>query len=126
MKTILITAATTLFVSLSAFATDASGTWTKKAHVIKGGWKIENRQVDLSNFSTKGAPDLKIFLSPLSASELNNKNATKGSLLVAKLKSTRGNQSYVLPQGADLSKYKTILIHCQKYSKLWGVASLFS
>jgi hypothetical protein len=31
------------------------------------------------SFSTKKAPDLKIFLSPLPASELTNKNATKGA-----------------------------------------------
>lgn len=124
MKTTLITAATALLMTLSVLAQDATGTWSKKANAIKGSWKIENHQLALEGFSTKGAPDLKIFLSPLSASELNNKNATKGAKLVAKLKSPKGNQAYALPKDLDLSKYKTILIHCEKYSKLWSVSSL--
>ena len=124
MKTILIATAALTLVSLSSFAQDTSGTWTKKSFAIKGSWKIENQEISLSNFSTKAAPDLKVFLSPLSASDLNNKNATTGAILVSKLQSVKGNQRYALPEGTDLSKYKSILIHCQKYSKLWGAASL--
>ena len=59
---------------------------------MKGSWKIENKQVILSSFSTKKAPDLKVFLSPLPASELTNKNATKRAVPVSKLKSVKGNQ----------------------------------
>ena len=124
MKSILIATATVLLLAISAIAQDAKGTWTKKSYAAKGTWKIENNQITLNNLSTKGAPDLKIFLSPLSAKELNNKTATKGAKLVAKLKSPKGNQTYTLPKGVKLSKYKTVIIHCEKFSKLWAVAPL--
>ena len=124
MKTTLTLALTFLLVTGSLWADSLTGTWTKKNHSIKGTWTIENQVVALKDFSTKSAPDLKIFLSPLEPHELTNKNATKGARLVAKLKSTKGNQSYALPEGVDLTKYKSIIIHCQRYSKLWSVASL--
>ena len=106
-----------------------SGTWTKKTYGIDGEWKIVQEGgktfVELdAKFSTKKAPDLKIFLSPLPLSEVGDKNATNGSVLISPLDSHQGAQRYALPEGTDLSKFKTIMIHCEKYSKLWGGASL--
>ena len=123
MKSILITMVTVILAA-SLHAQEAYGTWTKKSHRVQGTWKIENSQVALENLSTKSAPDLKIFVSPLSVDQLNNKNATKGAQLVAVLKSSKGSQTYALPKGLDLTKYKSIIIHCQRYSKLWGAAAL--
>jgi len=76
------------------------------------------------DFSTRNAPDLKIFLSPLSASEVKNKTAVPGSLLIAPLQSNKGQQSYVVPAGTDLSQYKSVIIHCEAYTKLWSAADL--
>ena len=101
-----------------------SGTWKKKANSIKGTWKIEDGKVKLTGFSTKGAPDLKIFLPPTEPGKLKSKNVTSGAKLVAKLKSDKGDQTYALPKGVDLSIYKSIIIHCERYTKLWGVGSL--
>lgn len=108
----------------AAVAAERSGTWSKKSHSIKGTWTIDGDTLSLEGFSTKRAPDLKIFLSPKPLAELNNKNATDGALLVAKLKSAKGDQSYTLPDGADLSKFKTVIVHCERYSKLWGGSAL--
>jgi len=43
---------------------------------------------------------------------------------VAALKSNKGDQFYSLPPDLDLTAYKSIIIHCKKYTKLWGAASL--
>jgi len=106
-----------------------SGNWTKKSFKAEGTWSIveigDKRFVRLSeDFSTKRAPDLKIFLSPSTAGDASNKNATKGSILVSELTSNSGAQEYALPDGLDLSAYKSILIHCEQYSKLWSAADL--
>ncbi len=124
MKASLLATIAVLISVASAFSQEATGKWTKKAHAIKGTWKIDANQIVLKDFATKKAPDLKLFLSPRTVSELNNQNAVKGSILVAKLKSSKGDQSYALPKGVDLSKYKTVIIHCERYSKLWGAAAL--
>jgi len=101
-----------------------TGSWTTKSNSIKGTWKIEGNKLKLYSLSTKSAPDLKVFLSPNSLSSLKNSNATSGAVQIAKLAAPKGNQTYTLPKGTDVSNYKTIIIHCEKYSKLWGGSSL--
>ena len=122
-----------LLLSGVAFAAEPEvlwqGTWTQKNYAIDGGWRIvqegETRTVVLTDdFSTRRAPDLKIFLSPLPLEDLNNRNATAASVLVATLEKHKGAQRYAIPAGIDLNDFKTLLIHCEQYSKLWGGASL--
>jgi len=60
----------------------------------------------------------------LSATEVKNKTAVPGSLLIAPLKSNKGAQSYVIPAGTDLSQYKSVIIHCEAYTKLWSASDL--
>jgi len=47
-----------------------------------------------------------------------------GSLLIAPLQSNKGAQTYVIPAGTDLSNYKSVIIHCEAYTKLWSAADL--
>ena len=106
-----------------------SGVWTKKSFKASGQWEIYSANgatfIRLSSdFNTQRAPDLKIFLSPLSASETTGRNATKGSLLVSPLRSNSGAQAYRIPDGVDINEFKSVLIHCEAYSKLWSVADL--
>lgn len=112
----------------AAAALGQSGKWTKKTNSINGTWSISEsggkKVLSLKGFKTANAPDLKIFLSPKTASAVSSKNATQGSVLVAKLKSNKGDQKYTLPANVDLSKYKSVVIHCEKYSKLWGAGKL--
>ncbi|MEM8988551.1 MAG: DM13 domain-containing protein [Pseudomonadota bacterium] len=107
----------------------AEGTWTKKSFKIQGGWSIVEKDgayvVKLDEaFRTKNAPDLKIFLSPLSVSDLKNKNAIDGAVFVEKLASNKGAQTYEIPAGTDLSQFQSIIIHCEAYTKLWGAATI--
>lgn len=106
----------------------ASGTWTKKSHKISGTWSIVDngttKEIRLKGFSTRKAPDLKLFFSPQTANNATNKNATAGSRLVVKLKAAKGDQTYAIPDGVDLSSFQSVLIHCERYSKLWGAADL--
>lgn len=106
-----------------------SGSWTKKTFKSSGTWSIYSEgdatYVKLSaDFRTRNAPDLKIFLSPLAASDTTGNNATDGSVLVAPLTSNAGEQIYLIPDGVNLADYSSILIHCEQYSKLWSAADL--
>lgn len=124
MKTI-TSLVTIIFLALSASAaTAASNTWTKKSYAAKGTWEITDGQIKLIDFSTKKAPDLKIFLSPQSLESITNKNAINGAKLISKLESHKGDQSYQIPDGVNTSEYKTVIIHCEKYRKLWCGADL--
>lgn len=105
------------------------GTWTNGGYSIAGGWRIveegEARFVILDDeFATRQAPDLKIFLSPLPLDEIGNRNATTGSLLVAALERHSGAQRYPLALDVDLGAFRSIVMHCQRFSKFWGGATL--
>ena len=107
----------------------AEGKWTKKTASIGGSWSIleenGNRFLVLSDdFKTKKAPDLKLFLSSLDLSAIDGSNATSHAVLIANLKSVQGGQRYPIPGDIDLNKYSTLLLHCEKYSKVWGGATV--
>ena len=115
--------------TLAAEQTLAQGSWTTKGYDIAGQWKIVQEEGKLfvvldPAFRTKKAPDLKIFLSPKPLAQLNNRNATQDSLRVGPLQKSRGAQRLEIPSGTSLDEYKTVLIHCEKFSKLWGGAAL--
>ncbi len=68
------------------------------------------------NFSSSTGPDLKVYLSqkPEPASFIN----------LGDLKSTNGNQVYEILDKPDVTKYRFVLIHCEKYNHLYGSAEL--
>lgn len=105
------------------------GTWVDKKYSISGGWSIE-KQGDQhvikfsDDFKTKGGPDLKVFLSPQTIEDVTGKTATLDSIMIAILRQTSGAQEYVLPATIDVSQFKSLLIHCEAYSVLWGGANL--
>jgi len=124
-------AALALLASNNALSAEvvASGSLIEKQKSITGDWSIEQDGEDrfivlADNFKSKSGPDLKTFLSPASLSEVTGKTATKGSVFLSELKSTKGIQRYPIPQDIDLAQYKSLLIHCEKYAILWGGGEL--
>ena len=108
-----------------------SGTlWEKHSNAIEGEFRIVERTdgtralVLSSDFSTKAGPDLKLVLSPRERESVTRKNVLAQSHVVAAMRSPRGAQEYELPGSVDLSRYKTLAVHCEKYTKLWGAVEL--
>ncbi|MFK8017134.1 MAG: DM13 domain-containing protein, partial [Gammaproteobacteria bacterium] len=75
-------------------------------------------------FKTRNAPDLKLFLSPRAAGDVTPDNAVEGSVLISKLRKAKGAQRYALPDDLDLAQFETLVLHCEQYTKLWGVSPL--
>lgn len=128
-KTRLIIISLGALFNLSVLASEPEGAlfWIKKSQSIKGSWSIEVKEdgeylILSDDFKTRKGPDLKLLLSTLSSAEVNGKNASEGSLFISELESNKGGQSYKLPKG--YTDYSTLLIHCEKYSKLWGASDL--
>ena len=131
-----------LLLSMAAQAQSvvAQGDWRKADYDVMGQWRItqqgERLFVDLGDdFETNHGPDLHILLSPRPFDELTNANAARDALVVGLLRTTddallfkkmRGAQRLSIPDGARLSDYKSILIHCVRYSHLWAGADLDS
>jgi len=106
-----------------------SGSWVNKDYKVHGEWSIEQRgdqRVIKFNdkFKTKKGPDLKVFLSPQTIDDVTGATATDGALLVSALTNNKGEQEYVLPEGVEITDYKSLLIHCEAFSVLWGGGEL--
>ena len=103
--------------------------FVKKKKKIKGAWSVvqENGKTLIrfsDDFKTKNGPDLKVFLSPQSIADVTGETALEGAVLLGLLKSTKGAQDYVLPEGVSLSDFSSVLIHCEAYTILWGGGQL--
>ncbi len=104
---------------------EISYNFIKKHYSITGNAKIiktsdETEIVFSEDFETRSGPDLKVYLSKLSISDLKDASVGPNSLKLGVLKSRKGAQSYVIPEDISLKNYKSIVIHCEAYSKLWG------
>ena len=119
LTTVLMAFAIWIGASATAYAeTITEGTWTKKSNKIKGSWAIEQREdgaylVLDEDFKTRNAPDLKFMLTNNTVATVNGKNATQDALFIKNLKSTKGTQSYRLPD--NYGDYSTLLLHCEQF-----------
>ena len=113
-------------LALPARAGDASasGQWSKAEVKTSGSWSLEGRTLSLTGLSTKSGPDLKLILSPHAFDDLTSANAMTGAVVISPLKSHRGDQVYTLPANLDLSKYHSLGIHCEKFTKLFAKSAL--
>ncbi len=50
--------------------------------------------------------------------------AVEGARDLGALKGNKGNQQYVLPAGADLSRYRSVVIWCRAFSAAFARARL--
>lgn len=129
IATALVFGLTMVSLAPQASADDLGGGWTKRYQKIQGSWSIvetaEGRFLELDDaFKTRRAPDLKLFLSPRAAADVTPNNAVDGSVLISKLRKARGGQRYELPADLDLEQFETLVLHCEQYTKLWGVSPL--
>ncbi len=109
---------------------EANNHFVKKRYSIKGMWSVsqEDGQTIIQfneDFKTKGGPDLKLYLSSNSLEDLESGTVEASSVKLSVLKSNRGAQSYIIPEDIDLSNYKSVVIHCEAFSVLWGGFNLY-
>lgn len=96
---------------------------------LKGDWQIQTIEsktyiVLADNFRAKEGPDVKIFLSPIEASQITGKNAAEGSAFIHLVSDFDGANRIEIPAGIDVNAYKSLVFHCEEYSVLWGVSPL--
>ena len=84
------------------------------------------RDLRLTDFMTSNGPDVHVVLAQ-SADEGLKQNFVKGeldSVELGLLKANQGDQNYDLPGSADLSKYDAVVIYCERFHAVFGVAKL--
>lgn len=75
-----------------------------------------SRFLRFENFKASNGPDLFVYLATDETAE--------DFVSLGDLKGNIGNQNYMIPPGADLSNYDTVLIWCKQFSVLFGSAEL--
>jgi Electron transfer DM13 len=82
-----------------------------------------SRFLRFENLDTSNGPDLRVYLSEIPASDdwfaYGERFVDLGAL-----KGNRGNQNYELPVDLNLSRYKSAVIWCRRFTVGFGVAPL--
>jgi len=84
------------------------------------------RDLRLTDFMTSNGPDVHVVLAQ-STDESLKQDFVKGQLNnveLGLLKANQGNQNYDLPDSADLSRYDAVVIYCERFHAVFGVAKL--
>jgi len=85
-----------------------------------------NRYLRLTDFSTSNGPDVHVLLARNDDKNLEHE-AAEGPLDTVELGSLKGNQgdqNYDLPTSVDLKKYNAVVIYCERFHAVFGVARL--
>ena len=80
----------------------------------------------LSDFTTSNGPDVHVLLVRAEGKALESE-LVKGdldSVELGVLKGNQGDQNYDLPKAADLNKYQAVVIYCERFHAIFGVAKL--
>jgi hypothetical protein len=108
-----------------------TGVLTGRAHPTSGRasvYQTPNGKLDLrlTDFMTSNGPDVHVLLAQSSDAKLT-KDFVKGelnSIELGPLKANQGDQNYDLPGSADLSRYDAVVIYCERFHAIFGVAKL--
>lgn len=82
------------------------------------------REVQFTGFEVTNGPDLEVWLSahpdPSSSSDVAN----NPWFALGQLRGNIGDQAYAIPEGVDLSAYRSVVIWCERFGVLFSPASL--
>jgi hypothetical protein len=78
--------------------------------------------VRLENLDTSNGPDVHVTLSP--APSTGGDRDYGDYLDLGSLKGNRGNQNYTVPAGTDLTRFRSVVIWCKRFTVGFGVAPI--
>jgi len=80
----------------------------------------------LTNFKTSNGRDVHVIL-VAAKDAMDDANFLKDNMEkveLGKLKGNAGNQSYEIPAGTDLTRFRTVSIYCERFNANFGAAPL--
>jgi hypothetical protein len=119
------------FVSSSDSQPLYTGLLTGIAHATSGRASIYQagdgkRDLRLTDFTTSNGPDVHVLLAQSTGESLTKEFVKDGlnSRELGLLKANQGDQNYDLPDSVDLQKYNSVVIYCERFHVVFGVAKL--
>jgi hypothetical protein len=108
-----------------------TGTLEGKAHQTSGRATVyktpDGKQyLRLTDFTTSNGPDLHVLLARGEDQNLNQEivKAELDSVELGLLKGNQGDQNYDLQMPVDLQKFNAVVIYCERFHAIFGVAKL--
>ncbi|NIA69522.1 DM13 domain-containing protein [Pelagibius litoralis] len=109
----------------------ASGTFSDADTAHKGRGTVTvfqgqdgRRTLRFTDFEVTNGPDLKVWLVAADTVAQSSDVSNSAWLALGRLKGNIGDQNYDIPAEADLSKYKSVVIWCERFGVLFSPASL--
>ena len=95
---------------------------TAEIHQLSDG----KRELRITDLKTAEGPDLRVYL--IAAEDATDDDAFKEaeSVELGKLKRSRGDQTYQVPDELDLTKYRAVTIWCEPFGVNFATAPLTS
>ena len=80
----------------------------------------------LTDFSTSNGPDVHVLLARSGDKNLTQEIVTRtfDTVELGPLKGNQGDQNYDLPASADLGQYNAVVVYCERFHAIFGVARL--
>lgn len=103
----------------------STGSFTSKAHPTSGEALIVvqpdgSRLVRLQGLDTDNGPDLRLVLS----AGAPGSGSYDDRIELAELKGNKGDQNYQVPADVDLTRYRTVVIWCERFTVAFGEAPI--
>jgi hypothetical protein len=107
----------------------ASGAFRALEHATSGTAKIleagGTRTLRLEDLATSNGPQLVVILSPTPATDDSWTAYGEGDIVeLGPLKGNLGSQNYEIPAGVDLSRYRSAVVWCKRFSVAFGAAPI--
>jgi hypothetical protein len=110
----------------------STGAFRSLEHETTGTAKIieladGSRIVRLEDLDTSNGPDLVVLLSDTPATEDSWGAYDDGATAyLGKLKGNKGNQNYAIPDDVDLSRFRSVVVWCRRFTVGFGAAPIES
>jgi electron transfer DM13 len=106
-----------------------TGRFRGVAHETKGTATISKsatgqRVLRLTGFETSNGPDVRVLLAAVPDATDNDTVKKASPVELGKLKGNIGDQNYEVPADLDLSKYRSVVIWCNRFGVNFGTAPL--
>jgi hypothetical protein len=108
----------------------ATGTFHGAAHQTSGRATVYHTSTGdvlrITHFKTSNGPNVHVLLIAASDAKDDENFSTEklDRIDLGSLKGNEGDQNYTIPNGTDLTKYKTVSIFCERFNANFGAAPL--
>lgn len=108
--------------------TTFSSTFVSRAHTTTGQAIVltdgTTRFLRLVDLATDNGPDVHVYLSAGVDARTSDGRLDDDFVSLGKLKGNIGSQNYEIPAGTDLTRYRTVVLWCKRFTVAFGAADL--